>query len=410
MMEDILEVELEKLVYGGEAMGRLPDGRAVFVPFSLPGEKVRIRLVEEKRGFARAELIEVISASDERIAPRCKHFSVCGGCHYQHIPYDVQLKVKADVMREQLERIGKIENPPVREMIASSSEWDYRNFIQLHQDEEGRLGYQAAGSHTVVPIEECFLPHPALGALWPRLKLDPLPGLERLGLRVGIDDEVMIIFESGEDEAYDFEVDFPVTAVQLGPESTHILSDNFYLPMKVKDQVFRVSAESFFQVNNAVGEDMIDHLLDILPLTKETTLLDVYCGVGLFSAFLAPKVGRLIGVEASPSAVADFEVNLDAFKNVDIYESPAEAVLPGLKEDVDVVVLDPPRAGLAPAVRDAVIEIGAGVVAYVSCDPATLARDAKRLIEGGYELKQVTPFDLFPQTYHIESISLFEKK
>ncbi len=401
MKEDAIEVELEKLVYGGEAMGRLPDGRAVFVPFGLPGEKVRIRLVEEKRGFARAELVEVVSASDQRIAPRCKHFSVCGGCHYQHIPYDVQLKVKADVMREQLERIGKIENPPVREMIASSSEWDYRNFIQLHQDEEGRLGYQAAGSHAVVPIEECFLPNPALGALWPRLKLDPLPGLERLGLRVGIDDEVMIVFESGEDEAYDFEVDFPVTAVQLGPESTHILSDNFYLPMKVKDRVFQVSAESFFQVNNAVGGDMIDHLLEALPLTKETTLLDVYCGVGLFSAFLAPKVGRLIGVEANPSAVADFEVNLDAFENVDIYESPAEAVLPGLKEDVDVVVLDPPRAGLAPAVRDAVIEIGAGVVAYVSCDPATLARDAKRLIEGGYELKQVTPFDLFPQTYHI---------
>lgn len=410
MKEDALEVELEKLVYGGEAMGRLPDGRAVFVPFGLPGEKVRIRLVEEKRGFARAELVEVVSASDQRIAPRCKHFSVCGGCHYQHIPYDVQLKAKADVMRDQLERIGKIEDPPVREMIASSSEWDYRNFIQLHQDEEGRLGYQAAGSHAVVPIEECFLPHPALGALWPRLKLDPLPGLERLGLRVGIDDEVMIIFESGEDEAYDFEVDFPVAAVQLGPVSTHILSDDFYLPMKVKDQVFQVSAESFFQVNNAVGGDMIDHLLNVLPLTKDTTLLDVYCGVGLFSAFLAPKVGRLIGVEASPSAVADFEVNLDAFENVEIYESPAEAVLPGLKEDVDVVVLDPPRAGLAPAVRDAVIEIGAGVVAYVSCDPATLARDAKRLIEGGYELKKVTPFDLFPQTYHIESISLFEKK
>lgn len=410
MAEDIFEVTLEKLVYGGETMGRLEDGRAVFVAFGLPGEVVKIRLTEDKKRFARGELVEVVSASKDRIEPRCKHYRDCGGCHYQHISYELQLNVKADVLRDQLGRIGKIENPPVGEVVASPSEWEYRNFIQMQQDEKGNLGYLAAGSHTVVPIEECFLPHPALGALWPRLNLDPLPGLERLGLRVGVDDELMIVFESGEDEAYDFEVDFPVAAVQLGPDSTHIMSDSYDLEMGIKDKVFKVSAESFFQVNNVVAGKMVDHLLDVLRLTPETTLLDVYCGVGLFSSFMAPKVGRLIGVEASPSAVADFEVNLDAYENVEIYEAPAEAVLPALDEKIDIVVLDPPRAGLAPAVRDALIEIGAEVVAYVSCDPATLARDAKRLIEGGYELKQVTPFDLFPQTFHIESISLFEKK
>jgi 23S rRNA (uracil1939-C5)-methyltransferase len=162
-------------------------------------------------------------------------------------------------------------------------------------------------------------------------------------------------------------------------------------------------------VNTPVAEKMVKHLLANLPLTPAITLFDIYCGVGLFSAFLAPRCGRVIGVESSPSACEDFSVNLDEFDHVELYEGLAEEVLPHLEVSPDLVLVDPPRAGLEKRVVDGILKLSPQVIAYVSCDPSTLARDAKRLIEGGYKLKQVTLFDLFPQTSHIESISIFER-
>ena len=179
--------------------------------------------------------------------------------------------------------------------------------------------------------------------------------------------------------------------------------------ISVNDRPFRVSAASFFQVNTDMAGKMADHLLANLPVTSTTILLDVYCGVGLFSAFFAPHVGRVIGIEVSPSACEDFAVNINEFDNVELYEAPAENVLPGLDITPDAVIVDPPRAGLEKRVLDALLAKGPERIAYVSCDPSTLGRDAAHLIAGGYRLIQVTPFDLFPQTYHIESISIFEK-
>jgi len=401
------EITLDKLVYGGEAMGRLPDGRAVFVPFALPGETIRARLVEEKRGFARGELLEVIQPSPVRIAPRCKHFMVCGGCHYQHIPYEMQVEAKAEILQDQLVRIAKIDGPPVKPTVPSPSPWNYRNHIQFHVNDQGQLGFQGARSHAVVPIEECHLPEEVLNDLWPQLDIEPLPELTRLGLRLGVEDEVLLVLESSTDEAFDFTVDVPMAAVQLGPEQTHILSDRFYLEMRVLDRIFRVSGDSFFQVNTPMAARMVEHLLEHLLLTQDTTFLDIYCGVGLFSAFMAPRVGRLIGIESNPSAVDDFTVNLDEFDHVEIYQDSAEEVLPGLDVGVDVVLVDPPRAGLSRDVLDGILNIHPATLAYVSCDPATLARDARRLVAGGYTLEHITPFDLFPQTYHIESISFW---
>lgn len=404
------QVTLEKMVYGGEALGRLPDGRAVFVPFALPGETVRVRLVEEKRGFARAELLEVVSPSERRITPRCKHFSVCGGCHYQHIPYEMQLEAKAEILRDQLTRIGKLEDPPVRPTVPSPQSWFYRNHVQFHQDEDGALGYLAADPHQLVRIEECFLPVDPLNALWPQLDMEPLPELARIGLRAGAEtEELMVVLESAADEPVDFSVDFPIAAVQLGPEEVHILSDSYHFHTQVLDRTFRVSAGAFFQVNVPAAALMVEHLLENLPLAPDSVVIDVYCGVGLFSAFLAPRVGRLIGVESDPAAAADFEVNLDEFDDVEIYEAPAEIALPAMDVSPDVILVDPPRAGVHPKALDAIVAMQPGFLAYVSCDPATLGRDAKRLTQAGYILKQVTPFDLFPQTYHIESVSFWER-
>jgi 23S rRNA (uracil1939-C5)-methyltransferase len=406
------EILLTTLTYGGDAMGRLEDGRAVFVPFGLPGERVRIRLIEEKRGFARGELVEILEASPHRIVPRCKHFGICGGCHYQNLPYEKQLKAKKEILRDQLTRIGRIQNPPVQDTVSSPSPWNYRNHVQFHTTKEGKLGYVGAGTSFakgIIPITECHLPEEAINSLWPQLELEPDTSIERISLRVGKENDMMLILESDSPESPELEIEAEISVAHVFEENAVVIAGNDHLMIPVLGRDFRVSTVSFFQVNTPMAEKMVQHLLTHLPVSLSGTLLDVYCGVGLFSAFLAPKCERVIGIESSPSACEDFAINLDEFDNVELYEGLAEEVIPHLEIKPDIVLVDPPRAGLEKRVVDEILKLRPRVIAYVSCDPSTLARDSKRLIEGGYKLKQVTPFDLFPQTYHIESISLFEQ-
>ena len=405
------EITLTTFTYGGDAMGRLPDGRAIFVPFGLPEERVRVRLREEKKNFARGEMIEIIESSPERIPAKCKHFGECGGCHYQHMPYEKQLQIKTDILRDQLTRIGKIENPPVQTMVASPSPWNYRNHVQFSLTDGGKLGFVGAGlkpAPTVIAIEECHLPEPSINDFWVQLEFEPETGIEHVSLRAGKDEELMLILESDSPEPPELEIEAGISITHIYEGNTVVIAGTDHIVSHVLDRDFKVSAGSFFQVNAVMAGKMVEHLLACLPVSLSTTLLDVYCGVGLFSAFFAPKCGRVIGVESSASACEDFTVNLDEFDNVELYEGNAEVVIPHLEAKPDIVVVDPPRAGLDKAVVDGILKLSPKLIAYVSCDPSTLARDAARLINGGYRLKDVTPFDLFPQTYHIESISIFE--
>lgn len=405
------DIQLEKLTYGGEAMGRLPDGRAVFVPFGLPGENVRLRLVQDKQSFARGELLEVLTASPDRIDPKCKHFGKCGGCHYQNLPYEKQLQAKAEILRDQLQRIGKIAEPPIKPMVASPLEWNYRNHMQFHLTAEGKLGFVNSKGNSTFPIEECHLPEVGINSFWPELQFDSNKDFERVSVREGREEELMVVLESEKLEAPEIEIEADVSVIHLFDEHPVVIAGRDYFVINILETDFRVSATSFFQVNTKMSEKMVEHLLAKLPVTSETTLLDVYCGVGLFSRFFAPKCKLVIGIESSQSACEDFAVNLDEFDNVELYEGAAEEILPGLAGRFDssaYMIVDPPRAGIEKHVLDALISIKPKVVAYVSCDPSTLARDAARLINGGYRLVEVTPFDLFPQTYHIESISIFE--
>jgi len=402
------DVNLTVLAYGGEAMGRLPDGRAVFVPFALPGEIARVRLVDERKGFARAELVEIIVPSPERIEPRCRHYGRCGGCHYQHLPYEAQLRAKTAVLRDQLERIGKLEDIPIRPMIPSPEPFNYRNYIQFHLTGEGKLGFFSMRSNEIMAIQECHLPEETINTIWPQLEFDPLEDLERVGLRAGTDD-VQLILESAEFQAPELSVEeLTLSAVHLSPAGPLVMAGSDHVVIQVLDRPFRVSAGSFFQVNTAMAAEMVNHLLENLELHPEMTVLDAYCGVGLFSAFLAPRTGRLAGIESSPSACDDFVENLDEFENVALYEGTTEEVLPALDLQPDLVLVDPPRSGLEPRALDGLLEKKPPQLVYISCDPATLSRDARRLVAGGFRLKQITPFDLFPQTYHIESISFWE--
>ncbi len=404
-------VTLTTLTYGGDAMGRLDDGRAIFVPFGLPGERVRVRLTEDKRNFARGELVEILDPSPKRIEARCIHFGVCGGCHYQHLPYEEQLKAKTEVLRDQLTRIGKIENPPVQPTVASPHAWNYRNHVQFSLNADGKLGFQAPNSNQIIAVAECHLPDSTINDLWPQLEFEPGTEVERVSLRSGADEDLLVVLESDSPEPPELEIEAGISIAHVYAENTVVIAGNDHIVNRILDRDFKVSAPAFFQVNTPMAEKMVQHLVTCLPVSLSTTLLDLYCGVGLFSAFFAPRCMRVIGIETSESACEDFAVNLDEFENVELYEGTAEEVLPGLVGHVgDVIaIVDPPRAGIERHALDALVQLNPQTIAYVSCDPSTLARDAKRLIEAGYTLKQVTPFDLFPQTYHIESISIFEK-
>jgi 23S rRNA (uracil1939-C5)-methyltransferase len=404
-----LDVKIESLVYGGDGIGRLPDGRAVFVPCVLPGELVRIQPVEEKRGFVRAALVQVLEPSPQRITPRCVHFGLCGGCHYQHLSYADQLTAKQSILRDQLERIGGIRQPPVAPTIPSPQEWYYRNHVQFHLAPDGKLGYYTQAGERVFAIQECHLPEDSINQTWPQLDFEAIPELERIGLRAGAEEDLMLILESSDPQAPELTLDLPISAVFQGPAGSFVMAGDESLTMQVLGRAFQVSPASFFQVNTPQAGAMVEFLRDRLPLQPEATLLDVYCGVGLLSAFLAPRVGQVIGVELSEPACADFAANLDEFDNVSLYQGPAEQILPDLDVHPQIVLVDPPRAGLERRALDAILTSGAPTLAYVSCDPATLARDTRRLVAAGYQLTSSTPFDLFPQTFHIESISLFSK-
>lgn len=409
------DVDVLAMVYGGDSMARLPDGRAVFVPYALPGERVRLRLIEDKPRYAKAELVRVLTPSPDRI-DLSDGESVCGGCHYQHMRYQAQLQTKTQIVKDQFQRIAGITKPPVADSIASPKIWHYRNTVQFHFTADGRLGFQEPGTHLVQPIDNCRLCEEPLNEILPLLQFDSaLEGVERVALRLGADHDVMLIFESSIPTPPEVNVELPISVVHLvydedGRCYPVVIAGDDHIIMENSGHKFRVSAGSFFQVNTMQAENMVRYLVENMPLGPNKTLLEVYAGVGLFSVFLAPSVDHLVAVELSTSAIDDFVANLDETENVDLYSGLAEEILPSLDTKFDVCLVDPPRSGLPLPVVDAIVRHSPGFIAYVSCDPATLARDTKRLMASGYQLESVQPFDMFPQTYHIESISFFTLK
>jgi 23S rRNA (uracil1939-C5)-methyltransferase len=405
----LFELEVERLVYGGDAMGRLPDGRAVFFPFALPGEKVSIQLTEEKKRFARAELLDVFQPSPSRIEPRCPHFGICGGCHYQHMSYEQQIETKTDILREQFARIAGISDSPLLPIHKSTPHWNYRNRLQFHLSGHGKVSFVAIDGRSLMEVEACYLPQPEIDEVWPGLDFEPGLEIDRVELVQGTDGEVLLILEAGPVEIPEFVLDIPISAVHLVSSGSVVLAGDDHVIMQVKDRDFLVSAGSFFQVNPFLTADMVNTVLEDLDPASTDRVMDVYCGVGLFSAFLAPHVRSLSGIEFSPYATQDFAYNLDEFSNVTLYEGEAEEVLPQVDEHIDKIIVDPPRSGLGRKVVDTILQLNPHLISYVSCDPATLARDTARLHRGGYSLEKITPFDLFPHSYHIETISLFKK-
>jgi 23S rRNA (uracil1939-C5)-methyltransferase len=408
-MPETMELQLTAMAHGGLALGR-HGRRVVFVPYAIPGERVRVELAEEHTRWATARLLEVIEPSPQRVEPPCPYFGQgkCGGCQWQHIAYEAQAEYKREVVIDQLARVGGLHDVPVEETIGAAEPWSYRNHVQFSVTPEGHLGFLRADSHDIIPVQECLIIDPLLDDLWAALDM-AWPQLYRLSLRCGsATGDLMAIFELDHYEDFDIEVDFPVSCVLLLADGeVVVLMGNSYLVEHVAGCDYCVSAGSFFQVNTAGAEALVALVRDYLASGSDETLLDLYCGVGLFGLSLAGRVGRVIGVEQDPSTVADFRHNAAGLEQVEMVEGAVETVLPGLEGPVDLVVLDPPRAGAGKLVVDGIARLSPRRVAYVSCDPATLARDARHLVDAGYELEKVQPVDVFPQTYHIESVARF---
>ncbi|MFN8594982.1 MAG: class I SAM-dependent RNA methyltransferase [Anaerolineae bacterium] len=363
-------VQLETMIYGGEALGRV-DGQAIFVTGGLADETVRVVITERRKNFARGIVTEVLEPSPERVTPRCRHFGfdaeACGGCHWQHIDYAAQLRFKRDIVREQLARLGKIADAPVRDVIASPQPWAYRNHAQFGLTPDGQPGFQAAHSHRVIPIDECHIVRPEILDWLLTHQHIAKPDTARIDIR------------------------FP-------PAAFH-----------VRDAVFQVAPEGFFQVNTSLLDTLVEQVLTKLDLRGGEAVIDAYCGVGLFTRFIAPLADRVVGIESSRSAIEAARQNLTEFKHVQFDVGRVEEILPKLVGRFDAIVVDPPRAGCGQLVIQTVIDRKIDRVVYVSCDPATLARDARQLIESGYRLIEVQPLDMFPQTFHIETVTLFLK-
>jgi len=408
---DVVELELTALGHGGSALGR-HQGRVIFVPYAIPGETVRAEIIEARTRWARARLLEVLVPSPHRVDPPCPYFGPdeCGGCHFQHIAYEAQAEFKGQVLADQLARVGGLHGVDVAEIIAAAEPWSYRNHVQFSVTPAGRLGFLTADTHHVVAVDECLLLDPLLDDLWAALDMK-WPQLRRLSLRCGsATGDLMAVFELDHYEDFDIEVDFPVSCViLLADGEAVVLMGDPHLVDHVAGRDYCISAGSFFQVNTAGAEVLVALVRDYLAPAAGETLLDLYCGVGLFGLSLADQVGRVVGVEADPSAAADFRCNAQGLDHVTLLEGKVHAALAHLDEPVDSVVLDPPRSGAGERVVSEIARLAPRRIVYVSCDPATLARDARRLVDSGYQPAQVQPVDLFPQTYHVESVALFTR-
>ena len=428
-MAEELILSIEKLVYGGEGLAHA-DGNTVFVPYVLPGEEVRAAAKSRKKKMVWAELLEVTSAAKERGKARCAHFQKCGGCHYQHISAGEQLRLKKEILRETLSRLGGISwEGEIAEHTAEP--YGYRNRAQwaVRSGMPRALGYYLPESSVIVPIDECPVLSPLLMRTFLRLQ-----DLTRSGaLPAGIQE--LEAFADSEDKKIALNVafeKFPKPAGELAeifrgavPELESLLlldqkKNRFeligpgFLIHKAGKFEFRVSHLSFFQVNRFLIEDL---LKTVTANARGALALDLFSGVGFFTLPLAKSFERVVSVDANLAASHDLKANAEAAGvTITSHNEHAEEFLSKAEEKPDFVVLDPPRAGLGAQASEKLAELGASEIAYLSCDPSTLARDLAVLANSSrkppqiagpktsYEISEMHLFDLFPQTFHIETL------
>jgi len=420
--------KIEKPIYGGAFLARL-DGKAVFVPLTLPGEEARVRITESKPGFSTAEAEQIVQAAPERIAPACPHFGLCGGCHYQHADSATQVGWKQAILRETLER-GGVPVPAEIGVLAADSPghaWGYRNRIRLALDAAGNPGYRGRRSHAVVPVSECPIAAlllvqatQAAALLAREFALRPT----EIALFCNADESALLasVFTAGPAKACFDEFTSalqqqipaligaelvaegrPARRGRAEPPRTFAQWGATSLSYRAAGFDYRVDHGAFFQVNRW----LVDALVELVTSGQKGALAwDLFAGVGLFARQLTGSFGRVVAVESAPSATQALAANLKGTTGTAVRAATLDFLRRNRKGGrPDLIVVDPPRQGLGAEITALLGEIAAPAVVYVSCDPATLARDLRVLTGTGYDLESVTLADLFPQTFHLETVA-----
>lgn len=440
-------MEIEKPIYGGAFLSRV-DGKAHFTPLTLPGEQIRARIVESKSSFALCEIEELVRPSPVRIAPRCQHFGNCGGCSYQHTDATTQIPLKVGILAETLTRAGVA--PPEEIDVLVSEPWEYRNRIRLALDTFSRFGYRARRSRQIIPIAECPIAAPLLikaaKAAEAALRTLPPIGLVEIELFTNADSSELLASLFARSPQYDWAKQFAeklpgLTGLQILriPEKSAATDSrksnqnpdedefNLYsatladqwgalsLNYNVAGLDYRVDNGAFFQVNRFLVDALVERVLAAANTDASSLAWDLYAGVGLFARQLASRFKQVIAVEFAPLSKASLLANLAGVHATAIHARTEDFLFAESRKArssqsspaPDLIVLDPPRAGVGLASIEILNKIASPRIVYVSCDPATLSRDLKALTQ--YKLASLTLVDLFPQTFHLESIAILDR-
>ncbi len=410
---EVVEVKLDAVGQLGECVGRLPSGQVVFAAYGLPGERVAVEIDERKSTYLRGRVVQVFDPSPARIEAPCPLFGSCGGCSWQHVPYEQELAHKQAIVVDQLRRIGGFGAAPVRPIAGSGTPWRYRNQGRFSVRRDGQLGFTRRRSRATFVVEDCLLMQEPIVRTLEKAQGHIQGRLHQLVIRHGA--------RSGETLVSPRLADLDDVGIPTG--------QRYYTEIMLGRR-FQVAENAFFQANTVPvareipagvldgrptylvpldGLSQADLLaliaLDRLSLDGGETLLDAYSGVGTFALLAASRASRVVGIEESVAAVEDARRNGEGVPKADFHAGRVEDVLPRLDERFDAVLLDPARVGCAPETLGALVEMKAPKIVYVSCDPATLARDLKVLCASGYDLVDVQPVDMFPRTYHVECVA-----
>jgi len=444
-----IQIQIESLAHGGEGVGRY-EGFTLFVPDTAPGDLVEAKIVELKKNYGRAKVMYLISPGPERIQPVCKNFYQCGGCQWQHLPYEAQLREKTGIVRDNITRLAKLDAGLVKETLGAVYPLAYRNKVQfpVGKNEEGMIvGFYAPGTHNIIPAEQCHIQH-TLGdqVAFQAKKILEKAGVEpyneesgkgflrHIMVRVGAKTEeiMLVLITNGEKFPQEEKligelresigeklvsicqnINTRITNVILGPK-TKVLWGKETITDYIGDLAFDISPLSFYQVNPEQTEILYKKALEYAHLTGQETVIDAYCGIGTISLFLAQKARKVYGIEVVKEAILDAEHNakINGITNAEFLVGESEKLMPellakGIKPEV--IVVDPPRKGCERAVIEAMAQMGPERIVYVSCNPSSLARDLAYLVELGYQVKEVQPVDMFPQTAHVETVTLLTR-
>ncbi len=442
------QIHIDNMAHEGQGVGRI-KGLTVFVEEALPGEDCIVEIVKRKRNYAIAKIVEILKPSPDRVKPPCPWADRCGGCMLLHLDYKGQLQFKTQKVKDSLQRIGHLDTK-VFDTVGMDNPWYYRNKAQYPVEKKNGdivFGFYEKRSHNLVDIDNCMIQHDlnnkgiqVIKEWMKAYQVTPYDEIKHQGLirhgviRVGrkTGDVMVILVANGKTLPYTdklidmltkkipnlksvvLNINTKKTNVIMGKENITLYGSS-YIYDYIGDVKFRLSPLSFFQVNPIQVEILYKKALEFAGLTGKETVIDLYCGIGTISLFLAKHAKKVYGIEVVPQAVTDAKTNaeINDIKNAEFIEGAAEKILPNLAQKgikTDVIVVDPPRRGCDEKTLEAIAEIKPHRIVYVSCNPATLARDLQYLEEKGYKTEKVQPVDMFPQTSHVECVVLIEKQ